>query len=136
VLKEKLGIEINVHDTPQQGGRRRTAARAKGEKAREEMALVCRTPLQVQRIAWEALKPGFEEGEQPMSRETILNVIAPDVRDIRTELKRLGYTARDIAYDYGYNASQVNRFLDGKLPADDPAARQMAVFLKAVGLGL
>ena len=104
--------------------------------AREEMALICRTPLQVQRIAWEALKQGFEEGEQPISRETILNVIAPDFRDIRTELRRLGYTARDIAYDYGYNATQVNRFLDGKLPADDPAARQMAVFLKAVGLGL
>jgi hypothetical protein len=34
------------------------------------------------------------------------------------------------------HAKQVNRFLDGKLPADDPAARQMAVFLKAVGLGL
>jgi hypothetical protein len=99
------------------------------------MALMCRTPLQVQRIAWEALKHGFEEGEQPISRETILNVIAPDVRDIRTELKRLGYTVRDIAYDYGDNATQVNRFLDGKLPADDPAARQMAVFLKAVGLG-
>jgi hypothetical protein len=63
-------------------------------------------------------------------------VIAPDFRDIRTELKRLGYTARDIAYDYGYNATQVNRFLDGKLPGDDPAARQMAVFFKAVGLGL
>lgn len=63
-------------------------------------------------------------------------MIAPDVRDIRTELKRLRYTARDMAYDYGYNATQVNRFLDGKLPADDPAARQMAVFLKAVGLGL
>jgi hypothetical protein len=96
---------------------------------------MCRTPLQVQRVAWEAFKQGFEEGEQPMSRETILHVIAPDVRDIRTELKRLGYTARDMAYDYGDNATQVNRFLDGRLPADDPAARQMAVFLKAVGLG-
>jgi hypothetical protein len=105
------------------------------EEAREEIALVGRTPLQVQRIAWEALKQGFEEGEQPMSRETILNVIAPDVRDIRTELKRRWYTARDIAYDYGYNATYVNRFLDGKLPADDPAARHMAVLLKAVGLG-
>jgi type II secretory pathway predicted ATPase ExeA len=106
------------------------------DEAREEMALICRTPLQVQRIAWEAIKQGFEEGEKQISRETILNVIAPDFRDIRTELKRMGYTARDIAYDYGYNATQVNRFLDGKLPADDPAARQMAVFLKAVGLGL
>jgi hypothetical protein len=34
------------------------------------------------------------------------------------------------------HATQVNRFLDGKRPADDPAARQMTVFLKAVGLGL
>jgi hypothetical protein len=34
----------------------------------------------------------------------------------------LGYTVRDIAYDYGYNVKQVNRFLDGKLPTDDPAA--------------
>jgi hypothetical protein len=42
---------------------------------------------------------------------------------MRTELKRLGYTARGIAYDYGNNTTQVNRFLDGKLPADDPAAR-------------
>jgi hypothetical protein len=66
------------------------------EEAREETALLCRTPLQVQRIVWEALKQGFEKGEQPMSRETILNVIAPVFRDIRTELKRLGYTARDV----------------------------------------
>ena len=34
VLAEKLGIEIKVHDTPQQGGRRRTAARAKGKVER------------------------------------------------------------------------------------------------------
>ena len=33
-LAEKLGIEINVHETPQQGGRRRTAARAKGKVER------------------------------------------------------------------------------------------------------
>jgi hypothetical protein len=92
------------------------------EEAREEIAQLCRTPLQVQRIAWQALKQGYEEGEKQISRETILNVIAPDFRDIRTELKRLGYTVRDIAYDYGYNVKQVNRFLDGKLPTDDPAA--------------
>jgi hypothetical protein len=36
-----------------------------------------------------------------------------------------------MAYDYRDNATQVNRFLDGKLPADDPAARHMAAFLKA-----
>jgi type II secretory pathway predicted ATPase ExeA len=106
------------------------------EEAREEMAQLCRTPLQVQRIAWEAIKRGYEEGEKQISRETILSVIAPDFRDIRTELKRLGYTVRDIAYDYSVNAKQVNRFLDGKLPADDPVTRQIAVFLKSVGLGL
>jgi hypothetical protein len=106
------------------------------EAAREEMALLCRTPLQVQRIAWEALKQGCEEGEQPSSRETMLNVLAPHFRDLRTELKRLGYTARDMAYDYGSNATPVNRVLDGNLPADDPAARHMAVFWKAGGLGL
>ena len=95
------------------------------------MAQLCRTPLQVQRIAWEAIKRGYEEGEKQISRETILSVIAPDFRDIRTELKRLGYTVRDIAYDYSVNAKQVNRFLDGKLPADDPVTRQIAVFLNA-----
>jgi hypothetical protein len=58
----------------------------------------------------EALTQGFEEGEQPSSRETILHVIAPDVR------------------------AQENRFLDGRLPADNPAARHMAGLLKAVGL--
>jgi hypothetical protein len=61
--------------------------------------------------------------------------IAPDFRDLRTELKRLGYTARDIAYDYGYQTTHVNRFLDGKLPADDPAGKQLAVFLKSLGVG-
>jgi hypothetical protein len=34
VLAEKLGIEIKTHETPQQGGRRRTAARAKGKVER------------------------------------------------------------------------------------------------------
>jgi hypothetical protein len=63
-------------------------------------------------------------------------VIVPDIRDPRAELKRLGYTVRDRAYDYGDNSTRVNRFLDGKRPADDPAARHMAVFLKTVGLGL
>jgi hypothetical protein len=48
----------------------------------------------------------------------------------------LGYTVRDIAYDYSVNAKQVNRFLDGKLPADDPVPRQIAVFLKSVELDL
>ncbi len=105
-------------------------------EAQEEMAQLCRTPLQVQHIAWEAIKRGYEDGEKQISRETVLQVIAPDFRDLRTELKRLGYTARDLAHDYGYTVKQVNRFLDGKLPADDPAARQMAVFLKTLGLGL
>jgi hypothetical protein len=34
VLKEKLGIEIKVHETPDKGGRRRTTARAKGKVER------------------------------------------------------------------------------------------------------
>lgn len=105
-------------------------------EARQEIANLCRTPLQVKRIAWEAIKQGYEEGEKQISQETILNVISPDFRDIRTELKRLGYTVRDIAYDYRYSTKQVNRFLDGKLAADDPAGRQMSVFLKSLGLGL
>ena len=92
-------------------------------EAQEEMAQLCRTPLQVQRIGWEAIKQGYEEGEKQISRETIQNVIAPDFRDLRTELKRLDYTARDIAYDYGYQTTHVNRFLDGKLLADDPAGK-------------
>ena len=65
-----------------------------------------------------------------------VSVLSPDFRDIRTELKRLGYTTRDIAHDYGYSTRQINRFLEGKLPADDPTTRQMAVFFKTIGLGL
>jgi type II secretory pathway predicted ATPase ExeA len=103
-------------------------------EAQEEMVQLCRTPLQVQRVVWEAIKQGYEEGEKQVSRETIQNVIAPDFRDLRTELKRLGYTVRDIANDYGYQTTQVNRFLDGKLPADDPTSRQLAVFLKSLGV--
>jgi type II secretory pathway predicted ATPase ExeA len=105
------------------------------KEAREEIAQLCRTPLQVKHIAWEALKQGYEEGEKQISRDTILNVLSPDFRDIRTELKRLGYTTRDIAQDYGYSTRQVNRFLDGKLPQDDPATRQMALFFKSLGFG-
>jgi hypothetical protein len=56
--------------------------------------------MQVQRIAWEAIKQGYQEGEKQNSRETILNVIMPDFRDLRTELRRKGYTARDLAYGY------------------------------------
>lgn len=104
-------------------------------EAREEIEQLCRTPLQVQRIAWEAIKQGYQEGEKQISRETILNVIMPDFRDLRTELRRKGYTARDLAYDYGYNTAQVNRFLDGKLPADDPAGKTLSVFLKTLGIG-
>jgi hypothetical protein len=104
-------------------------------EAREEIVQLCRTPLQVQRIAWEAIKQGFEEGEKQISRETIQSVTAPDFRDIRSELKRLGYTARDIAYDYGQSTQQVNRFLDGKLPLDDPLGRQLTVFMKVLGIG-
>jgi type II secretory pathway predicted ATPase ExeA len=105
------------------------------DEARDEIAQICRTPLQVRRIAWEAIKQAYEEGEKQISKETISNVISPDFKELRTELKRLGYTVRDIAYDYGYNTKQINHFLDGKLPADDPAARQLSVFLKSVGLG-
>ncbi len=103
-------------------------------EAKEEIALLCRTPLQVKRIAWEAIKQAYEEGEKQVSRETILNVIAPDFRDLRTELKRLGYTARDISSDYNFSIKQVNRFLDGKLPSDDPDSKQIATFLKTVGI--
>jgi hypothetical protein len=47
----------------------------------------------------------------------------------------LGYTVRDIAYDYGQSTQQVNRFLDGKLPLDDPLGRQLSVFMKVLGVG-
>jgi hypothetical protein len=93
------------------------------EEAREERVLLCRTPLQVQRIAWEALTPGVEAGEQPMPRETMLHVIAPDVRDLRTELQRLGSTARDLAYDDGGDATPGNRLLDGARPAIQSTTR-------------
>jgi|GEM_PF-6618306 len=56
--------------------------------------------MQVQRIAWEAIKQGYQEGEKQISRETILNVIMPDFRDLQTEVRRKGYTARDLAYGY------------------------------------
>jgi hypothetical protein len=85
--------------------------------------------VQVQRIAWEAIKQGYQEGEKQISRETILNVIMPDFRDLRTESRRKGYTARDLAYGYGYNTAQVNRFLDGKLPVDDPAGKTLSEML-------
>jgi general secretion pathway protein A len=114
---------------------------AKGEieifssEAQDEIEQLCRTPLQVQRIAWEAIKQGYLEGEKQISRETILNVIMPDFRDLRTELRRKGYTARDLAYDHGYSTAQVNRFLEGKLAVDDPAGKTLSVFLKALGIG-
>jgi hypothetical protein len=60
----------------------------------------------------------------------------PDFRDLRTELRRKGYTARDLANDYGYNTTQVNRFLDGKLPADDPAGKTLSVGTKSGGRNL
>jgi hypothetical protein len=41
-----------------------------------------------------------------------------------------------MAYDDGANAKLGHRLLDGTRPADDQAARQMVVFLKAVGVGL
>jgi hypothetical protein len=43
--------------------------------------------MQVQRIAWEAIKQGYQEGEKQLLRETILNVIMPDFRNLRTELR-------------------------------------------------
>jgi len=104
-------------------------------EAREEIEQLCRTPLQVQRICWEAIKQGYQEGEKQISRDTILNVIMPDFRDLRTELRRKGYMARDLANDYGYSTTQVNRFLDGKLPADDPTGKTLSVFLKTLGIG-
>jgi type II secretory pathway predicted ATPase ExeA len=41
-------------------------------EAREEIEQLCRTPLQVQRICWEAIKQGYQEGEKQISRDTIL----------------------------------------------------------------
>lgn len=59
----------------------------------------------------------------------------PDFRDLRTGLRMKGYTARDLAYGYGYNMARVNRFLGGKLPVDDPAGKTLSVFLKTLGIG-
>jgi hypothetical protein len=41
-----------------------------------------------------------------------------------------------MAYADGDNTKLVHRLPDGTRPADDQAARQMVVFLKAVGVGL
>ncbi|HEY6401281.1 MAG TPA: hypothetical protein VI479_07715 [Blastocatellia bacterium] len=45
--------------------------------------------MQVQHIAWEAIKQGYQEGEKQILRETILNVIIPDFRDLRMELRMI-----------------------------------------------
>jgi hypothetical protein len=45
----------------------------------------------------------------------------------------LGYTVRDIAYDYSVNSKQVNRFLDGKLPADESGHTADSRVLKVCG---
>jgi hypothetical protein len=49
-----------------------------------------------------------------VSWEAILNVIVPAFRDIRTELKRLGYTARDIASIVDLTVKSHHRIVDSE----------------------
>ncbi len=104
------------------------------EDALNELSRICQTPFQVRKIAWEALKKAVINNETQVSLNTIYEVLPVDFSHLWVELRRLGYTANEIADELNEDKKRILQCLHGRLPDDDDLYKVIGTFLFGLGL--
>lgn len=104
------------------------------EEAIDELSRLCRTPRQVRKLAWAALRQGVINKEKQISLKTLHEVLPTDFSNLWVELQRLGYSAHEIAEEIMEDKRRVMQCLNGRLPEDDGLYQTVGVFLHGIGL--
>ena len=104
------------------------------EEAIDELSRLCQTPRQVRKLAWAALRRAVVNKEKQVSLKTLHEVFPTDFSHLWVELRRLGYTATEIAEEVMDDRRRVLQCLQGRLPEDDDLYKTIGVFLHGLGI--
>lgn len=104
------------------------------DDALNELARICQTPFQLRKIAWEALKKAVINNEKQVSLKTVHEVLPNDFTHLWVELRRLGYTAGEIAEELNEDKKRILHCLHGRLPDDDELYKIIGAFLYGLGI--
>jgi type II secretory pathway predicted ATPase ExeA len=104
------------------------------EEALNELSRICQTPFQVRKIAWEALKKAVINNEKQVSLNTIHEILPNDFSHLWVELRRLGYTANEIADELNEDKKRILQCLHGRLSDDDELYKTIGAFLYGLGI--
>lgn len=104
------------------------------EDAIDELSRLCQTPRQLRKLAWAALRRAVINKEKQVSLKTLHEVFPTDFSHLWVELRRLGYTAQEIAEEIMEEPRRVIQCLHGRLPDDDELYKTIGVFLHGLGI--
>lgn len=104
------------------------------EDALNELSRLCQTTFQVRKIAWEALKKAVINNEKQVSINTIHEVMPNDFSHVWVQLRRLGYTANEIAEELNEDKRRIVQCLHGRLPDDDELYKSIGAFFYGLGI--
>ena len=104
------------------------------EEAIDELSRLCQTPRQVRKLAWAALRRSVVNKEKQVSLHTVHEVLPTDFAHLWVELRRMGYSAKEIAEEIMEDHRRVVQCLHGRLPEDDELYKTIGVFLHGLGI--
>lgn len=104
------------------------------EESVDELSRLCGTPRQMRRMAWSALRQAVINNEKQVGIKTVHEVLPKDFSHTLVQLRRLGYSAKEIAEELMENPKRITQCLHGRLPEDDELYKTMGVFLYGLNL--
>jgi type II secretory pathway predicted ATPase ExeA len=104
------------------------------EESVDELSRLCGTPRQMRRMAWSALRQALINNEKQVGIKTVHEVLPKDFSHTLVQLRRLGYSTKEIAEELMENPKRVTQCLYGRLPEDDELYKTMGVFLYGLNI--
>lgn len=104
------------------------------EESIDELSRLCRTPRQMRKMAWSALRQAVINNETQVNLNTVREILPKDFSHTLVQLRRLGYTTKEIAEELMENPKRITQCLHGRLAEDDELYRTMGAFLYGLKL--
>lgn len=144
-MYEEIGLRAEIFEAPGIVGEGRGYLKFLMENSRghidqfseesvDELSRLCTTPRQIRKIAWSALRQALINNEKQVSMKTVHEVLPKDFSHTLVQLRRLGYSTKEIAEELMENPKRITQCLHGRLPEDDELYKTMGVFLYGLNL--
>ena len=85
-------------------------------------------------MAWSALRQAVINNETQVNLNTVREILPKDFSHTLVQLRRLGYTTKEIAEELMENPKRITQCLHGRLAEDDELYRTMGAFLYGLKL--